>query len=292
MYTPPPMPGFRGFGAAMLAIAGVGCSFHTAGIAPVFSVDGGGMTSPDADGVDDALLLPPDAAQVDPVGVARTHRIPSSRHIRLDGDLSDWQGAQWTHFGGEGSHWDFDSSSGYSPSAQAAFASFFAADALYFAFQVWDDVVTPRDSDQLFYDDSVELYLDLGGDRSGPYETDDYYFLFGADGKGSCLQYMGFGGGPSTSLACGASSDGAGGSGYVVEARVPLAAPGPMNGAEIGVGVGVNDDDGLDPGRISTGYVYWLDFQGAGCTDCCPKEYAHPEPWCDTGRLGKLVFSN
>ena len=108
---------------------------------------------------------------------------------------------------------------------------------LYVLVDVKDDVVI-TDSEFLWADDSVEVYLDGGNEKASSYDANDFQFIVGSDqsfvygaksAQADGLQYAAV----STSQ------------GYTIEIAIPLQAleVSGQSGEIIGFDIGINDDD-------------------------------------------------
>lgn len=90
--------------------------------------------------------------------------------ISVDGNLTDWDFAEWTWFKPQDSNWK-DS---------ASFASFWDENYLYIAFQVLNlnlqAIKTERDEAGLHMDDGVEVLVDPNYDRSSEWQEDDFAY--------------------------------------------------------------------------------------------------------------------
>jgi hypothetical protein len=264
-------------------LLGIGCSFEGAG----FPRDGGGTADARSDGGGS------DGPGPAPEGVATAVALPAGTAIVVDGDLDDWGSATFTPFSSLTSgHVDVYGHE-YTASVSVQFAMYYTPGALYFAFRV-SDAGQGEPSDELFDDDSIEIYLDTDGDGGGPYEPHDHYLV--ASAAGACRQLAG-GGFPVTQCDAVATP----GIGYNIELVVSLLSIDltPPLPAEIGFGLAVNDDDQKDneppfsDDRVD-GYVPWYWNSAGGCTNgCCTGDQRvleHTEGWCDTSRLGRLRF--
>lgn len=281
---------------ALLLLA-TACEFQGAALpppgsadAPVPAADAG--VGPDAPpGAADAAPLP-DARPPDEPGVVVVPPQPLGMTVIVDGNLDEWEDIDFATFNASSSgHFDAYGS-GYMASATVDYAFLHAPTVLYVAFRVHDTNDGEPSADP-YDDDSVELYFDVDGDADGAYDEVDHFIL--AAMAGGCIQLAG-GGNPVMQCA----SDPFSGIGYNIEMAITLASlnlvPLP---AQIGFGMGANDDDSHNnpnpfPDDAVDGYVpsYWN--EAGGCVDCCvgePLAASHTEPWCDTSRLGVMIFS-
>jgi hypothetical protein len=167
--------------------------------------------------------------------------------VKLDGDLNDqpWQYAPWHTIG-------HDEGTGPAPDAKDALCSFAViADSewLYVALRVTDDKILTGEvmGNDLWKDDSVEIYIDANHAAAGIYEQDDAQITIGAVNIGGNIEEPELGGTgdgatTGTQAAVVESADG-----WIVESAVPLQNDKwdikPANGLIIGFNIHFNDDD-------------------------------------------------
>ena len=118
---------------------------------------------------------------------------------------------------------------------------------LYLLVEVTDDVVQGGSSDA-FNDDALEIYLDMGLERSGDYDGNDFYLSVRANGNSVIAEEGSLGQG---TLARTVTTDG----GYNVEMRIPWASLGftAEEGKFFGFDLQITDDDtgGFRDSKIS-----------------------------------------
>jgi len=176
--------------------------------------------------------------------------IPHRRgRISIDGELGDWRGPSLTVDLADPNAAETGGNSG---TAYLAWDE----DLLWIAFDVRDaDVVPPPPhiSGRFLYQwDSIELYVDAGGNMSRRMDTDDFQFIIACDGRTAVLQgdpvMAGIGDvtvpkreQPAIAIhSAGRRHE----DGYVVEAAIPFAAVGiavPVAGQKIGIDLAWND---------------------------------------------------
>ncbi|MBI4512145.1 MAG: hypothetical protein HY698_21105 [Deltaproteobacteria bacterium] len=266
-----------------LAATGMCCTFDPSGIPGATENSIHGIDASNPDNAADAGVAPVDASTPEePPGTTWAELAG----VEVDGSFGEWASAAWTVFDHRtAAHADLYSRS-YSPSVRVQFAARSSSSELFLAFIVSDnDVVV--DSDRIWDDDSIEVYLDLAGDASGLYGDDDHLLILRADGR--CLSALR----QFPTVKCVAVPWS---SGYGIEASVSWEElrAGYSPGKTIGFGVGVNDDDRLPTDRDAQSpvdaYYGWFDSSRQPCKECC-RDWEHPEPWCDTSRLGTLILS-
>lgn len=164
-------------------------------------------------------------------GIAPTDRAPA-----IDGQVDDaWDKAETHHL----KHNFYDAVSSDSD-CSASFKTLCDKNNLYVLVDVTDDELC-NDSDEFWFDDGVEIFIDADHSRSGGYDDNDYQYFFVWDatsptmGKGGQEQTDG------TEYKFARTDNG-----YRLEVRFPWgtlkAKPSP--GRSIGFDVQVNDDDG------------------------------------------------
>ena len=168
--------------------------------------------------------------------------------VVLDGDLNElpWQYAPWHTI-------EFDEGTGPAPGGKDATCSFSVlADSewLYVALRVTDDEILTGEvmGNELWNDDSVEIYIDANHAEAGAYEQDDAQITIGAvnielgDIEEPELGGTGDGATTGTQAAVVESADG-----WIVESAVPLKNDKweikPKDGLIIGFNIHFNDDD-------------------------------------------------
>jgi endo-1,4-beta-xylanase len=172
--------------------------------------------------------------------------------VVLDGDLTDlaWAAAPW-HF--------VDHKTGTGPAPNDANASFqFAAVAddewLYVAIDVSDDELQNVEdtAGDVWKDDSVEVYIDADDGGTQVYDADegkwDTQISIGAENIGEAVDAPILGGSGQGAETGTHAAVVASPTGYIVEAAIPLDAPGKWDfqledGVVIGFNVHMNDDD-------------------------------------------------
>lgn len=127
-------------------------------------------------------------------------------------------------------------------------------DNLYLLVDVTDDELR-NDSEEFYYDDSIELFIDADNSKNDGYGENDYTYNFNWDKASPNMEERGqpYQGGIKSAMVTT-------GNGYRLEAKIPWAAIGtkPSAGAKIGLDVHVNDDD--DGGERET-KLTWSDKQ-------------------------------
>ena len=202
--------------------------------------------------------------------------------VKLDGILNDnpWQYAPWhTIKNDEGTQ--------PAPDGKDATCSFAAvADSkwLYVAFKVTDDKIVTGEStgNDLWKDDSVEIYIDANHARTATYEKDDAQITIGADNidlkniEKPDIGGTGDGATTGTRAAAVRSADG-----WIVEAAIPLKNDKwdikPSNDFVIGFNVHFNDDD---DGGDRDHKLIWS------------KNDVDDQSWQNTTRFADLKFIN
>jgi endo-1,4-beta-xylanase len=168
--------------------------------------------------------------------------------VVLDGNLNDlaWQYAPWH---------TIESDEGTQPATNAkdatcSFAAVADSDWLYVALEVTDDTITVGETmgNELWKDDSVEVYIDANNGETATYEPDDAQITIGAvnidlkDIQEPELGGMGDGATTGTQAAVVETA-----TGWAVEAAIPLENDKwnivPKDGLIIGFNVHFNDDD-------------------------------------------------
>lgn len=268
-----------------LAVLCAACSFDASGVgggspgSADGSITGGGTDATAYLPPDARLPGPPDAAPPPPPGRVRCAPL-EGRSLSLDGDLSDWAGAEVIPFDvADSPHRDFVAS-GYHDSASLTLRALCDADSIYLGILVTDDVAG-NDSSPIYQDDAVAIYLDAGGDRSGPYGWDDHEILIGSDGY-----WDDYAGGSQPGLV-GAVEPAGEGASWVIEVQISKWSLGAGTlPSEVGFDVAIVDDDRLG-GADADLFALWYEAPVAHCSWCC-SSWPHPEPWCDTTLLGTL----
>lgn len=168
--------------------------------------------------------------------------------VKLDGDLNDfaWQFSPWHTINN-------DEGTQPAPDGNDATCSFSVVadnEWLYVAFRITDDEILTGEvtGNDLWQDDSVEVYIDANHARTDTYEPDDAQITIGADNielgniEEPDLGGTGDGATTGTQAAVVESDDG-----WIVEAAIPLSNDKwdiePEDGLVIGFNVHFNDDD-------------------------------------------------
>ncbi len=268
-----------GFSIAAAVVAVVaGCSFDTGGTGSAGAPDSGIAVVPDAapfGGAADARPDRPDAEPApDPAGVARS---PRGTPDLFDESFEDWADAPVYSFDMTSAA-DMHPVSGYTPSARLTFASMHDDEYIYFALIVEDDTVLDAQH-PLWNDDSISVYLDAAGDRSGPLGDDDHEVVIGSNGT-----YLDYAPGPNDAELDGTRIQTV--DGYALEIGVRKDSLGnPSLPGTLGFNIAINDDD--DGGSAAFGL--WHVEIAPRCSTCCTG-LDHAEPWCDTTTLGSLIL--
>ena len=163
----------------------------------------------------------------------------TGRAVVVDGDLREWSGCGWEHFG------NGDNS--------VSFAAQWDRQRLYFAVRVQDSTVFAAAEQPsgpsspglpVYLQDGVEVFLDWAHDRSPVRRADDYQAMIAADGR---LRINAAGGGHSDVAAARDSA------GYRIEIAFPwdLCPSGPRPGMRIGFNL-VNSDREALGGVVAT----------------------------------------
>ncbi len=241
--------------------------------------DAGAATGPDAASVNNADAAPgPDATSNVAMGTLTSS--PLDGAIELDGEMdAQWQALEFRRFDMDDAE-QIEAVASYQADSSVRFASLYDDNKLYFFFQVFDDQIV-SDSDDVYNDDSIEIYIDGLDDGSGPYAGDDHWILVGANAS-----YQSFG--PNNIQITGFID--ATDVGYNVEISLDRSALGAGSAAELGFNLALNDDDGTGNSDIDA-YGLWFLPDTTSCEDCC-SEAATSYAWCDTTRLGKLLLLN
>ncbi len=124
------------------------------------------------------------------------------------------------------------------PDLDATYKITYDATNLYLLFDVTDDALVRDGTGGTWEDDGVEIYIDMGNDKSGTYGANDFQYSFNwnsatiLENKHSAL----------TGVTLGQANRVGG---YVMEVRIPWSTLGgaPSAGAYMGFDVKVNDDD-------------------------------------------------
>jgi hypothetical protein len=288
------MDGTRwGTGVLVTLAAVAACSFDQYGTVG----EGGDATVPfgaaDAGPRVDAAPGTPDAALPPDAQTPAAGRIESTYRpgIELDGYVSDWAGVPRHRFDIADAQDYHQGHASYVPSAVLSFAAAHDDANIYFLLEVEDDVVVetpfdppavPPESYRLTDDDSISLFIDGAGDRSGWYGIDDHELVVTANGWYSDQSQ------PDAADVQGVpvrTPDG-----YLLELGVARASLGTdLLPDELGFSVAINDDDGYGNDWFDAlGLWYWNTDDT--CPGCC-SGMAHAEAWCDTTTLGQLQLS-
>jgi len=192
--------------------------------------------------------------------------------VTIDGDLSDWAGAEFIFV-------PHDKGTGPAPDdadASFDFAVLVDNDWLYVAFDINDEAINAGETNN-YQDDSVEMYIDANHARTETYEDDDAQIAVGAWDIGGDVN--------NPELSAGADSgtraavvETAGG--WIVEAAIPLSNSYwnivPSAGTVIGFNVHFNDDD--VPGGTRENKLIWSDLD------------VDDQSWQNTTRFADLTF--
>lgn len=203
-----------------------------------------------------------ESAFADELGVIYDAVFPFT--IKLDGKFNDWPSVKWhkvTH--------DFSFPAMYiiadnDNDASFEFACVADTNNLYVAIKIWDDVkcVDKNIGDNVFLDDSVEIYIDGDNSKSSEYEADVCQITIGRYNVNGALnnpKLNNFRGLNDKGAAAGTTGTKASvvdtDYGWAVEAAIPLAffkIP-PKDGTVIGFNVHLNDadDNGVREHKLS-----------------------------------------
>ena len=279
----------------LLCFAISGCSFDvTSELAPgVVSENPGELGETGrSTGLVPPALPPREPEPPAPAGVLLA--LATKDTVVLDGDLSEWTDADWVDFaatdGGDDKALWTRFAPDYVASASGHIAAFHGPRALYLAVRIVDDVLRP-DPNVYWNGDYIEVFIDGNADASGPYDADDRVLFVPLADPSSC----GFEQAPGPAV-CRADWQP---DGWTVEIQLGYRGLGWLSTpSEIGFGVGFFDDDGHDndPGFVADAidaFVPWHVSNRPACDHCCAAgPYTpYPQPWCDTSRLGRLIFS-
>lgn len=192
--------------------------------------------------------------------------------VTLDGDLSDWAGAEFVFVPHD---------KGTSPAPDDADASFdFAvlvdSDWLYVAFDINDEAINAGETNN-YQDDSVEVYIDANHARTETYEDDDAQIAVGAWDIGGDVDNPQLSAGADTGTRA-AVVEKAGG--WIVEMAIPLSNSkwniDTSAGNVIGFNVHFNDDD--VPGGTRENKLIWSDLD------------VDDQSWGNPSRFADLTF--
>lgn len=239
--------------------------------------DSGTANLPDASTADASS---PDGGPTGPSGMLES---PSTTTAPvLDGELDDvWDAATPVTFQIGDAMQALGVQADYGFDASVQFRSLHTASAIYFVFDVTDDVLI-HDSADRADDDAVELYIDAAGDGTGAYGNDDHWLVIDSIGKFSSL-------GPTHMDIRTAEMDTE--TGYRLEVAIDRASLNatPVDGGSIGFDVALVDDDGLGGDDVADAYGLWYVKSGNHCPSCCPSEESTLAS-CDTSVLGQLIL--
>jgi len=197
--------------------------------------------------------------------------------VTLDGNLSDWAGAEFIFV-------PHDKGTGPAPDdadASFEFAALVDNDWLYVAVDIKDDSIISGETDD-WQDDSVEVYIDANHARTETYEGDDVQFTIGAGNIGGDINnpHLTGSGGPADAGTHAAVVESIGG--WIVEAAIPLSNSkwniNPSAGTVIGFNVHFNDDD--DGGNTREHKLIWSDL------DVDDQSYNNPTRFADLTFVG------
>jgi hypothetical protein len=199
----------------------------------------------------------------------------------LDGVVEPlWEQATAVEYSMSSAAKTFNVQPGYGWDATVRFRSLHDDLLLYLLIEVVDGQLVD-DSQVAFHDDAVELYLDGGGDRSGPYGADDHWLTVQSSGY-----YESFG---SSSIKLDGGMVIPTATGYLVELRLLRDDLGmPPAADRLGFDLAVIDDDDIGDANADA-YGLWFAADVAACDACCdgPDD---GQAWCDTTRFGELVL--
>lgn len=136
---------------------------------------------------------------------------------------------------------DLDQSSGpTSPDLDATYKVSYDATNLYLLVNVIDDDLQ-NDGGNVWENDGVEVYIDIGNDKAGAYGADDYQYTFVYNDAPTVNESQ------HAAIAGVSYAESVTASGYIVEVSIPwttLGGGAPSATDEIGFDVKINDDDG------------------------------------------------
>jgi|GEM_PF-1313692 len=177
-------------------------------------------------------------------GVVHSLLLPGDSDITVDGSLDE---AVWRMDGSDGKEL-LHVNPGDSSNNTVVFDTAWDSTNLYVAVNVFDESVIPNGSDpnNLWSEDTVELFIDGDNKKSSSYDANDYQIFIGNSGAVKVSKQ----GGGDTSAFAGAihvaTQPADDGRGYSVEVAIPWSAIGVTNPAEgtvIGFDVGNDDSD-------------------------------------------------
>lgn len=277
----------RGVGTIFAGIILWGsCSFDTSSVNGTDGTTLDDLTNadagPQADAAPtlDAAVTPVPDAEVDaappPEGVLQSYRTQDT--LIFDGELDPaWLAVPFRHFDIDAAG-QYLSTDSYDPDASVRFASLYDDENIYFFFEIKDDQLV-RDSENIYSDDSIELYLDGAGDASGPYSDDDHWITIGTDGL---FQSLGSAAVPPAGETIQTET------GYNIELHIARADLGvPDDATQLGFNLGLNDDDDTSNANLDAYGLWYVPETESTCADCCT-EFDGSFAWCDTSRLGTL----
>jgi hypothetical protein len=156
---------------------------------------------------------------------------PTSTPPTIDGTID----ASWAAYPATAVTQGFNST----PDLAATFKTRYDANYLYILVDVTDDVVQ-ADGGNNWDNDGIEIFLDLGNDKTGVYGANDFQFAF-VTGNTTPFEYK-----HTTTAGIVNFAQGAKAGGYIMEIRLSWSGMGvsvPSAGSYVGFDVGVNDDD-------------------------------------------------
>ena len=194
--------------------------------------------------------------------------------VTLDGNLSDWAGAEFIFV-------PHDKGTGNAPDdadASFDFAALVDNDWLYVAFDINDEAINAGETNN-WQDDSVEVYIDANHARTETYEDDDAQIAVGAWDIGGDVNNPVLSAGADTGTRA-AVVEKAGG--WIVEMAIPLSNSkwniNPSAGTVIGFNLHFNDDD--VPGGTRENKLIWSDL------DVDDRSWQNPSRFADLTFVG------
>ncbi len=213
--------------------------------------------------------------------------------ITIDGDLADWACIAFVHV-------DANVGNVVKPDAATVtlandydFAVSWDENALRVAFHVVDPSADGNASAQeLFRNDSVEVYVDADGMLTGVYGQDDHQWIVDHLNQSQVFQWLP--GSTVNAVSTGFSSAVRAGKGTIdYEIAIPASDLGrPTLSAALHLGFDVATNDGDGTAQIEQ--LLWYEAKGCTCANgcCCNGAGGKPDqPFCDTQRFGTLVLA-
>ena len=272
-----------GLDAVGVALTGGAAGPETGGPSDGAAVDGG---APEDAGTDAPLATDAcGAVVVNSSGQLAARRAGFA--VNVNGDLGEWSCVPFVRV-------DQDSGVARYPGAvtiAAEIATLWDDAGLYVAARVLDPAVQGNDATEIFYNDSIELYLDGDGNLTGAFGADDHQYVI--DHANRRRDYgpqpsVNPPGGELTSAA--RLIDG----GYVVEARISAGALGKSAfaaGNQVGFTFGATNGNGNAQQQL----LYWYRNPGTttcSCAGCCCTNDGNDWPHCNTHRFGRITLGN